>query len=262
MAAQALLEASSPRDQARLLEQANSVGSAFMAVTPSPATNTIISTDTYRLGLRWWLGVPILIGDPLPSCAGCQAPLDPFGDHLLCCPRNNFAERHNSVQDAFLSLLQAAGQGVQREQAVPGSDARELRPADLLLRHWQGGQDTAVDFTVVHGWQAAEARHVSRERWRSFLARKETAKKEKYTEACTKAHWAFIPAAFGTWGGQGPDAARLLHQVSKRVAGWVEGEERASEQETARHRVGLAVMRGVWALLEKKAFVPTPLAWR
>ena len=58
-------------------------------------------------------------------------------------------------------------------------------------------------------------------------------------------------------GVMGPNAARLLQVVRKRAAWWLEGDLRASEQENARNQVGLAVMRGVWGLLESKAAVLT-----
>ena len=181
--------------------------------------------------------------------------VDSFGDHLLCCRRNNFAPRHNRVKEAFFELLRAAGQGVAKEQPIPDQDQASLRPADLLLRHWDSGKDTDVDFTVVHGWQAAESGHTSRERWRRFLRTKEQLKWRKYDAPCTAAGWSFVPAAFGCWGGLGPEAAKLLSVVSKRVAGWLEGNLRASHQEQARQQVGLAVMRGVLAQLEGKAFI-------
>ena len=53
----------------------------------------------------------------------------------------------------------------------------------------------------------------------------------------------------------GPEAARLIGVVAKRAAGWLEGTLRSSLQEQVRQRVGLAVMRGVLALLEAKAYV-------
>ena len=31
-----------------------------------------------------------------------------------------------------------------------------LRPADLLLKAWQGGKDVAVDFTIVHPLQQSQ----------------------------------------------------------------------------------------------------------
>jgi len=85
-----LLDATSPRDQCRLLEQSTGIGHAFMAVPPVASLGHTIPTHKYRLALKWWLGLPILTEPGLPSCPGCQAPLDQWGDHLLCCPRNNF----------------------------------------------------------------------------------------------------------------------------------------------------------------------------
>jgi len=230
-----------------------------MAAIPSAAANSVFPSDQYRLGLRWCLGMSVVVGDPLPAFSGCGMCLDALGDHLLCCKRINFAHRHNLVQETFMQLLQQAGQGVAREQVIPDCDIANLRPADLLLRHWDGGRDTAVDFTVVHGWQVVarqpEAGPATRERWRAFLRKKEQAKRDKYDGPCVAAGWAFQPAAFGCWGGLGPEAARLLAVVSKRVAGWLEGSLRASHQEQARQQVGLAVYRGVIALLEAKAYV-------
>ena len=249
-----LLDQVSPRDQARLLEQQTSLGSAFMAVVPHSALMTSIPSDTYRLGLRWWLGLPLIeVGDQVtPVCSGCQGTVDLFGDHLLCCPRINFAVRHNALKDALAGVLREAGQGVGVEVPIPDCQDASLRPADLLLRHLHAGKDTAVDLTVAHGWQAQESATVSRERWRTFLRRKEAAKVAKYEDVCAEAGWAFLPAAFGTWGGQGPQAARLVSRCCKMVAGWHEGDLRASRQEEARQGLGLTLMRAVWSLLEAK----------
>ena len=66
-----LLDTVSTRDQARLLEQQTGIGSAFMATTPSTALHTSIQSDLYRLGLKWWLGMPLIEqSDRLPICTG------------------------------------------------------------------------------------------------------------------------------------------------------------------------------------------------
>jgi hypothetical protein len=250
----ALLDLSSPRDQSRLLEQANGVGHAFMSVPPNNALHFSFPSDSYRLGLKWWLGVS-LFGETDPAaCPGCSAEVDLFGDHLLCCPRNDFQKRHVAVQEVLADLLQAAGQPFTREVVVPSMDASELRPADLLLRAWSAGRDTAVDLTISHGWQVSE-RAATRERWRSFLRKKEEAKHAKYDLPCSRANWAFRAMAFGTWGGQGPEAAKLLARFTKRAAGWQDGDLRASLMETCRLSVGVAVMRQVWRMLELKNFL-------
>ena len=253
-----LLDQASARDQARLLEQQNGVGTAFMSVTPNTSLASAFPTDTYRLGLRWWLGAAVLEVSDQDStqCPGCGKSVGPLGDHLLRCIRLNFAKRHNAVQDCLAVLLQETGQGVTREVSLPDCPEGDLRPADLLIRHWSQGRDTAVDITISHAWTSQEERESaspSRERWRNFLVRKEAAKRNRYLSPCEAAGWAFQPAAFGTWGGLGPEAARLLHRVSKRVASWLEGDLRAGRQEEARQLVGLTLMKGVLdMLLDKK----------
>ena len=255
-----LLDQATPRDQARLLEQQNGIGTAFMAVTPNTSLASTFPTDTYRLGLRWWLGATVLeVSDPAATlCPGCGLQVGPLGDHLLRCIRLNFAKRHNAVQDCLAVLLLETGQGVTREVRLPECPEGDLRPADLLIRHWSQGRDTAVDITISHAWTSQEERAAnapSRERWRSFLVRKEGAKRTRYQRPCEDAGWAFQPAAFGTWGGLGPEAARLLHRVSKRVAGWLEGDLRASRQEEARQLVGLTLMKGVLEMLQDKKHI-------
>ena len=254
-----LLDSASPRDQARLLEQMGpGLGSSFMSVTPSSPLHTTFSPDTYRVGLRWWLGLPLLKENQasVVLCPGCQAQVDVFGDHLLCCLRNNYSRRHNAVQEAIASVAQEAGQPFSREEVIPGCPDSQLRPADLLFKAWQTGLDVAVDLTVVHGWQQSEqattATVTTRERWRNFLTKKERHKKDKYANHCSAAGWAFSPMAFGTWGGMGPEAAKLLHRLVGRAASWLEGPLRARRQHELRESVGVALMRHIWLLLDAK----------
>ena len=95
---------------------------------------------------------------------------------------------------------------------------------------------------------------VKRDRWRNFLCRKEKDKHQKYDALCRQAQWSFRALAFGTWGGVGPEAAKTLHRILKRAAGWQEGDLRAARQEELRQGLGLTLMRHVWRLLESKNF--------
>ena len=160
---------------------------------------------------------------PTQCCPGCQKAVDVFGDHLLCCPRNNYSHRHGAVQEALVNCLVEAGQDVQKEAKIEDGDEedRGLRPADLKLLHWEGGRHLAVDLTISHAWQASEQVRgnanpaVTREKFRRFLTRLEAAKHAKYDKACTNQGWAFKAMAFGTWGGVGPEGAKLLHRIVK-----------------------------------------------
>jgi hypothetical protein len=249
-----LLDAVSARDQARLLEQSSGVGTGWMTVIPSAPLHTIISSEEYSLALKWWLGVSLLSpDDDARICPGCGRLSDQFGDHLLCCIRNNFSKRHNAVQDALCDLLTASGQGHAREMKIPNAADQELRPADILLNSFQDGRPTALDITIAHGWQVAEQGTVSREKWRAFLRRKEAKKHGKYDVPCQGAGWGFTAMAFGTWGGLGPEGAKVLHRLVKRAASWQEGELRALRQRELLETISLALMRQVWKLLGNKA---------
>jgi hypothetical protein len=84
------------------------------------------------------------------------------------------------------------------------------------------------------------------------LRRKEQAKHAKYDAPCKQAGWGFLAAAFGTWGGMGPEASRVVHRLVKRAAGWQEGELRAARQREILEGIGLALMRQIWNLLANK----------
>lgn len=254
----------SARDQARLLEQANGLGSSFMSVPPNAALHTIIYPDDYRLALKWWLGLPLLELPQSARCPGCNQILDVFGDHLLCCRRNNYTKRHQAVQEALVSCLVECGQGAEKERALPTDcqpAGRQLRPADIFIPNWEGGHAVAIDLTISHGWSLSEQARgapgelVSRERWRTFLCQREAAKHAMYDAWCQKAQWSFKAMAFGTWGGLGPECAKSLQRIVKRAAGWLEGDARASRQEEIRYAIGLTLMRQIWELLAAKNFV-------
>ena len=210
-----LLDTESPRDQARLLEQRSGLGSTWMTALPSTGAGTIFSPVEYRLGLRWRLGVP-LISSADHVCPGCNGSVDPFWDHLVCCPRNNFLPRHAAVRDALFNILASSGQSVQRDVSLPSCADMHLRPADLLLPNWHGERPAALDVTVIHGWGAGPASStapVPRDNWRPMLRTKENDKHRKYGGPCEKERWSFMAAASGTWGGLGPEGAKVLSRM-------------------------------------------------
>ena len=241
------------RDSARLAAQSEGLGSAWMQVVHLDEGTGRIDPAEYRLGLKWLLGVPIIpadcVGTPCPACA---TPMDHHGDHLLCCRKNNFYGRHFAVQEALITIAQAGGQPFVRE--APLTDASTnlrgpaLRPADILLRAWQGGKDTAVDVTIRHPLQSAELPW-SGQKAASFLKATEKAKESKYKAVCQSEGWSFSPAAFDTWGGLGPQAKDLLHKLIARATGTLPPELKPLRVVELRQLVSLALMRQVWRLL-------------
>ena len=212
------------RDAARLALQCKGQGTGWMHVAPHPALDTVMGHAEYQLGLRWWLGLPLVAdmadGEVCPKCH--TTVLDPFGDHLMCCRQNNFSARHGALQDSLLLVLGMAKQPAEREQPLRQANAsrvlrQHLRPADILLRGWAGGRDVAVDVTIAHPLQLAELPwHVDKAK--SFLRRREELKNDKYEAACRLEGWGFLPMAFSTWATPGPGAFGLLSRILRRAA--------------------------------------------
>jgi hypothetical protein len=47
----------------------------------------------------------------------------------------------------------------------------------------------------------------------------------------------------------------MLHRITKRAAGWLEGDLRARRQEEIRHGLGVSLVRHIWLLLEGKIYL-------
>ena len=210
----------SARDMARLQCQGGAISNGWMSVLPSRALRTDIHDADYRLLLRWWLGLPLLpVGRTLPGCPLCGEPVDPFGDHFVCCKQNGSTRRHNALRDAIFDVLVSASIPSAKEVTC----GTRQRPADILLLAWERGRDVAVDLTVTHPLGLSQHPIVVQNAAR-HCARAEAAKKEAEGDLCRRAGWGFTPAAFTPWGGSGPTARALLHEVGRRatnnLAGW------------------------------------------
>ena len=61
--------------------------------------------------------------------------------------------------------------------------------------------------------------------------------------------------AFGSWGGQGPEAAKLLARAVKRALHGCEPHLQAGRKHEILSAFGLALMKGTFDLLLNKAFL-------
>ena len=65
---------------------------------------------------------------------------------MVCGTGGERISRHNAFRDAIFDT--AASAPLKEERALlPGNNRR---PADILLRHWCGGRDAALDVTITH----------------------------------------------------------------------------------------------------------------
>ena len=208
------------RDMARLQSQQGAISNGWMSVLPNRAVRTDIGDVDYRVLLCWWLGLPLLpMGCTLPGCPLCHEPVDPFGDHFVCCDKNGSSRRHNALRDAMAELLMKSSIPAAKE--VTSGNRR--RPADILLVAWERGRDVAVDLTVTHPLGLAE-HPIIVQTAAQHCRRKEEAKVAAEGDLCRQAGWGFTPAAFTPWGGCGPSARALVHEVGRRataaLGGW------------------------------------------
>ena len=95
--------------------------------------------------------------------------------------------------------------------------------AAVLLVAWERGRDVAVDLTVTHPL-GLSGHPIIVQKAAQHCRRAETAKTVAEGDLCRQAGWGFTPAAFTPWGGCGPSARALLHEVGRRATasliGW------------------------------------------
>ena len=219
-----------------------------MGVLPHRSLHTKVSCTTYQLLLKWWLGIPLIPTTVGPiSCPLCHSPCDVYGDHFVCCVQNNFYGRHTAVQDALLRILESSSIPCSREQGT-GLGGKE-RPADVLLHHWVGGKDGAVDITVTHALQLSE-QPLSPDRVSSHTKREEEKKVQANTDLCEAASWACIPFGMHCWAGLGPSAGALLHQVIKRATSAMSGWPKTQRVLEIKQGLAFALMREIGRQLE------------
>ena len=77
-----LFDNSTPNDRARLISFSSHHASAWLSVTPSPSMGLHLEPSEFQVVIKWWLGIPVAQGQ---SCSQCNAALDAYGHHVLCC---------------------------------------------------------------------------------------------------------------------------------------------------------------------------------
>ncbi|KAJ0622355.1 putative exostosin [Helianthus annuus] len=104
-----------------------------------------MSAVEYRAILRYRLMIPLFpVDEPCPVCR--KACLDSFGEHAIHCKElSGFKYRHDWVRDVLCDVLKRAGISAKKEAPVnfltdPLEGRSTLRPADILVFGWEGGE--------------------------------------------------------------------------------------------------------------------------
>ena len=137
---------------------------------------------------------------------------------------------------------------------LPGTDAR---PADVLIPHWTGGRDTALDVTVVNPLQGALVAQAANSPGHA-LTHAYNRKMQGTGEACSKEGMVFIPLPVETLGGWHERAVQEIKKLGAALARQT-GQE---ESEAVRHlfqRLSVLLVRGNAALfLNRTPSFPDP----
>jgi hypothetical protein len=128
-----------------------------------------------------------------------------------------------------------------------------LRPADVLLMHWEGGRHAAVDFVVSHPLQLSQY-PLSADKASRHVASEERKKVQRIMsqEEFVESGWSFIPMGFGTFGNAGPSSIRLLSQVIQKATADLHGWEKTKRAMEIRLNISVALMRQVGRQLSLK----------
>ena len=93
---------------------------------------------------------------------------------------------------------------------LPGTDAR---PADIHMRRWTNGKDTAFDVTVINPLQIALVDRCANEPGHALDVAKRR-KMEQSWEACRQEGLVFVPLPVETFGSWHTDAAKELRRIA------------------------------------------------
>ena len=225
------------RDAVRLAQSMGPVVTGWMSAPASQALGLRIDSSRYRSLLRWHLGLPLFpvhwagVTCPLQ----CGEPMDPWGDHAVCCRRNKSWQRHLGIQTFISRCLQARGIPFHLEQSAMG-DAK--RDADILLPAWSGGAGLAIDVGVCHPCPPSALVRTSDQGTQLLLHRADR-KRTKYGPRCASNGCRFEPLVISTWGQFAPACQAVWTELVRRLASHRTGASRSLAM-TALHQ-GLSV---------------------
>ena len=218
----AQLASASAVARAGLLSEAEARGRAFLTALPSGLTR--MEPAHFVSELRARLAVPDAGQDVW--CPRCDAVLDRHSVHAsMCMAGGERTQRHNALRDLICSWAERAGLQPEKERAgllLPQSpdDSRSARrrPADLYLPAFHG-RPTAFDFAVTAPQRLDALLEAGRGGGSAASAYAEVKRRHLDTATVCEQHGvAFLPLVAETTGAWAPEAAKILHQLSRAVA--------------------------------------------
>jgi hypothetical protein len=219
----------------RIIHTAPNAG-LWLTAAPHADGGAPFAPEEWQLLLRFRTGLQLFQSNP--TCRACRMPMDPLGDHSLCCPASGLYRRHNRVRDTLFSLSLSAGWCPELEVAIPGT---RDRPADILLKSGFP-KPLAVDVTISHPLRIS-APVAARGEATSSAEAGERAKRIAEGNMCHAAGWGFRAAGFDTAGGLGPGALKTVRQLYRQLS-MRQGRSSVSMADEVSRQISLALAKG------------------
>eukprot|EP00731_Ephydatia_muelleri_P011679 Em0006g573a len=208
-----LFDNSIPIDRAHLLSISSHHASAWLSVTPSLSMGLHLEPSEFQVAIKWWLGIPVAQGQ---SCSQCNAALDAYGHHALCCKLGgNVVSRHNRLRDIFNDFCHSACLAPQLEMG--GWSRNRTRLADVLVPNWVLGKPAAFDLSVTSTLNAQIFQEACVTAGSAALAA-QIRKHRVNDERCRDLGWACIPLVVETYGCWGTEAIQALSRLATHLS--------------------------------------------
>jgi hypothetical protein len=233
-------ESGSVREMARLASVGLAHAGDWLNVVPSPALGLHLRSQEFIAVTKYRLGANIYPRES--QCPACGHHSDRLGDHAMCCSSNGERiSRHNILRDAIYTVAQSAALGPSKEGRflLPGTDRR---PADILIPHWAGGKDAALDVTVINPLQIATVAEAA-VRPGSALTVAFNRKVGSAGELCRRQGLAFVPLAAESLGGWHEVAVGEFRKLGAAL-GRHAGQEESEATSQLFQRLSILLMKG------------------
>ncbi|CAG9109911.1 unnamed protein product [Plutella xylostella] len=230
-----LLEtATSPADRARLMASAEPESGHWLRALPSASVGTLLDRNTFNLSVCLRLGCKT----NEPHRCRCGDPVDQLGHHGLSCQRSaGRLPRHAALNDVIRRAFASAGiPAILEPTGLARDDGK--RPDGMTVMPWKYGKCLVWDATCtdtvapshIQGSAAAAG---------TAAAAAENLKRRKYNGLSDS--YIFVPFGVETLGPWGPEARRLVKELSSRLVE-VSRDQRAGSYLS--QRISLAIQRG------------------
>ena len=206
---------SEKRDKARLASLGLPHAGDWLNVIPSPILGLHVRAQEFRYSVLYRLGAPVYSSDG--PCPACKKDSDRYGDHAIICGSHcERIARHNQLRDAIYQVAASSNLAPRKEEnaLLPGTSAR---PADVLIPHWTGGRDTALDVTVVSPLLTDRLDNSITTPGHTLVEAFDN-KCRDYLAACEREGICFIPLPVESLGGWHKRAVEVLRKLAKAQA--------------------------------------------